>query len=77
MHYAPAETPERRASHARIDKDLAPLWAVLGDLIAPEPRSACQPARVEGDLARWRTWAPAWAVYVLRQRPAPAKEAAA
>jgi gentisate 1,2-dioxygenase len=45
MDHAPAETPERKAFYARIDKDnLAPLWTVLSDLITPEPRSACRPA---------------------------------
>jgi gentisate 1,2-dioxygenase len=53
MHHAPAETPERKAFYARIDKDnLAPLWAVLGDLITPEPRSACQPALWRFDVIR-------------------------
>jgi gentisate 1,2-dioxygenase len=45
MDHAPAETPERRAFYARIDKqNLAPLWNVLHDLVTPEPRSACRPA---------------------------------
>jgi gentisate 1,2-dioxygenase len=38
------ETPERRAFYNKIDKDnLTALWTVLGALITPEPRSACQP----------------------------------
>jgi gentisate 1,2-dioxygenase len=53
MHHAPAETPERKAFYAKIDKDnLAPLWAVLGDLITREPKSACQPALWRFDTIR-------------------------
>ena len=45
MDHAPAETPERKAFYARIDKqNMTPLWAVLSGLITPEPKSACQPA---------------------------------
>jgi len=41
---APAETPERKAYYEKIGrKNLAPLWAVLSNLITPEPKSACQP----------------------------------
>jgi len=41
----PAETPERAAFYARIDKDnMTALWTVMGALITPEPRSACVPA---------------------------------
>jgi gentisate 1,2-dioxygenase len=40
-----ADTPERRAFYAKIDKQsLTPLWLSLADLVTPEPRSACQPA---------------------------------
>jgi gentisate 1,2-dioxygenase len=40
-----ADTPERRAFYAKIDKqNLTPLWLSLADLVTPEPRSACQPA---------------------------------
>jgi gentisate 1,2-dioxygenase len=53
MDHAPAETPERTAFYARIDKDnLAPLWTVLSDLITPEPRSACRPALWRFDVIR-------------------------
>jgi gentisate 1,2-dioxygenase len=53
MQHAPAETPERKAFYAKIDKDnLAPLWAVLSDLITPEPRSACRPALWRFDTIR-------------------------
>jgi gentisate 1,2-dioxygenase len=53
MDHAPAETPERKAFYAKIDKDnLAPLWAVLSELITPEPRSACQPALWRFDVIR-------------------------
>src|SRR5918912_1547753 len=40
-----ADTPERRAPHAQIDKkNLTALWLSLADLVTPEPRSACRPA---------------------------------
>jgi gentisate 1,2-dioxygenase len=53
MDHAPAETPERRAFYARIDKDnLAPLWTVLSELVTPEPRSACLPALWRFDVIR-------------------------
>src|SRR5438046_851132 len=45
MDHAPAETPERKAFYARIDKqNMTPLWAVLSGLITPEPKSGCLPA---------------------------------
>jgi gentisate 1,2-dioxygenase len=45
MQHAPVETPERKAFYARIDKqNMTPLWAVLNNLITPEPRSGCLPA---------------------------------
>jgi gentisate 1,2-dioxygenase len=38
-------TPEREAFYERIgQKNLAPLWTSLNDLITPEPRSKCVPA---------------------------------
>jgi gentisate 1,2-dioxygenase len=44
MERPAAETPERLAFYDRIDKkSMTPLWAVLSDLVTPEPRSACQP----------------------------------
>jgi gentisate 1,2-dioxygenase len=44
VQHAPKETPERKAFYARIDKqNMTPLWAVLNDLITPQPRSGCQP----------------------------------
>ena len=53
MYVAPEETPERRAFYEKIDKDnLTPLWAVLGDLVTPEPRSPCQPAIWKFDVIR-------------------------
>lgn len=40
----PAETPERLAFYAKIDQQAyTPLWAVLSNIITPEPRSACIP----------------------------------
>ena len=45
MDQAPAETPERKAFYARIDKkNMTPLWSVMCELITPEPKSGCQPA---------------------------------
>ncbi|CAL8476930.1 gentisate 1,2-dioxygenase [Caballeronia sp. S22] len=39
------ETSERKAFYERIgQKNLAPLWTSLNDLITPEPRSKCVPA---------------------------------
>ena len=44
MAQTPAETPERKAFYARIDRQhMTPLWTVLGDLVTPEPRSGCVP----------------------------------
>jgi len=38
------KTPEREAFYQKIDgQNLSALWNVLGDLITPEPKSACQP----------------------------------
>ena len=38
------KTPEREAFYKKIDGDnLSALWTVLGDLVTPEPRSACRP----------------------------------
>ena len=52
-HHAPAETPERKAFYARIDKqNMTPLWAVLNNLITPEPKSACVPAMWHFDAIR-------------------------
>jgi gentisate 1,2-dioxygenase len=53
MSIAPAETPERKAFYERIDKDnMTPLWAVLGDLVTPEPKSGCQAACWKFDTVR-------------------------
>lgn len=39
------DTPERLAFYDRIGRDnLTPLWTSLANLVAPEPRSPCQPA---------------------------------
>jgi gentisate 1,2-dioxygenase len=41
---AVAKTPEREAFYKKIDgENLSALWNVLGDLVTPEPRSACRP----------------------------------
>jgi len=40
----PVETPERKAFYAKIDKQhLTPLWAVMSNIITPEPKSGCVP----------------------------------
>jgi gentisate 1,2-dioxygenase len=39
-----ATTPEREAFYKKIDgENLTALWTVMGDLITPEPKSACRP----------------------------------
>lgn len=46
-------TPKRQAFYDKIDKQhMAPLWTVLGDLVTPEPKSACQPALWKFDEIR-------------------------
>ena len=43
-HSPAAETPERTAFYKKIaERNLAPLWSVLGDLVTPEPKSPCVP----------------------------------
>jgi len=38
------KTPEREAFYKKIDgENLSALWNVMGDLITPEPKSACRP----------------------------------
>lgn len=38
----PVETPERLEFYSRIDKhSMAPLWAVMSDIITPTPKSPC------------------------------------
>ncbi|MEM9550806.1 MAG: gentisate 1,2-dioxygenase [Pseudomonadota bacterium] len=49
----PAETPERRAFYSKIGaQSYAPLWAVMSDIITPEPKSACRPHLWQFDQAR-------------------------
>jgi gentisate 1,2-dioxygenase len=44
VDHAIARTPEREAFYRRIDGDsLSALWNVMGELITPEPKSACRP----------------------------------
>lgn len=41
---AAASTPEREAFYSKIDgQNLTALWTVMGDLITPQPKSACRP----------------------------------
>src|ERR1700674_567494 len=47
------KTPEREAFYKKIDgENLSALWNVLGDLVTPEPRSACQPHLWKFDAIR-------------------------
>src|SRR5438309_11226244 len=44
MHPEVQHNPERAAFYERIGaKNMTALWSVLGDLITPEPKSACRP----------------------------------
>ena len=50
---AVTRTPEREAFYKKIDgENLSALWNVLGDLITPEPKSACQPHLWKFDAIR-------------------------
>ena len=50
---AVAKTPEREAFYRKIDgENLSALWNVMGDLITPEPRSACRPHLWKFDAIR-------------------------
>src|SRR4051812_50017850 len=47
------KTPEREAFYRKIDSEnLSALWNVMGDLITPEPRSACRPHLWKFDAIR-------------------------
>src|ERR1700716_4588494 len=47
------KTPEREAFYRKIDgENLAALWNVMGDLITPEPKSACRPHLWKFDAIR-------------------------
>src|SRR3984957_6080577 len=48
-----SKTPECAAFYKKIDgENLTALWTVLGDLVTPEPRSACQPHLWKFDVIR-------------------------
>jgi len=50
---AVAKTPEREAFYRKIDgENLSALWNVMGDLITPEPKSACRPHLWKFDAVR-------------------------
>jgi gentisate 1,2-dioxygenase len=50
---AASKTPEREAFYKKIDREnLTALWTVLGDLITPEPKSACRAHLWEFDHIR-------------------------
>src|SRR5260221_12839400 len=47
------KSPEREAFYQKIDgENLSALWNVMGDLITPEPRSACRPHLWKFDAIR-------------------------
>jgi gentisate 1,2-dioxygenase len=47
------KTPEREAFYKKIDgENLSALWNVMGDLITPEPKSACRPHLWKFDTIR-------------------------
>src|SRR4051794_4931168 len=47
------QTPERLAFYNKIaQENMSALWNVMGALITPEPRSACQPALWRFNLIR-------------------------
>src|SRR6201998_696022 len=47
------KTPEREAFYKKIDgENLSALWTVLGDLVTPEPKSACRPHLWKFDAIR-------------------------
>src|SRR5256886_13386757 len=47
------KTPEREAFYKKIDgENLSALWNVMGDLITPEPKSACRPHLWKFDAIR-------------------------
>src|SRR3981189_2687738 len=47
------KTPEREAFYKKIDgENLSALWNVMGDLITPQPRSACRPHLWKFDAIR-------------------------
>src|SRR5947199_1663149 len=55
MEHAVQQTPERQAFYSKIDGEkLSALWNVLGALITPEPKSACQPFLWRFDAIRER-----------------------
>src|SRR5580765_724161 len=55
MEHVVQQTPERQAFYNKIDgENLSALWNVLGALITPEPKSACQPFLWRFDAIRER-----------------------
>src|SRR5436309_13257875 len=47
------KTPGREASYRKIDgENLSALWNVMGDIITPEPKSACRPHLWKFDTIR-------------------------
>jgi gentisate 1,2-dioxygenase len=55
MDHAVTKTPEREAFYRDIDaENMSALWNVLGDLITPEPKSACRAHRWRYEAIRRR-----------------------
>ncbi len=53
MDHAVQKTPEREAFYRKIDgENLSALWNVMGDLITPQPKSACRPHLWQFDAIR-------------------------
>jgi gentisate 1,2-dioxygenase len=53
MEHSVESTPERVEFYKKIDgQNLSALWNVLGALVTPEPKSACQPALWRFDTIR-------------------------
>src|SRR5256714_4319714 len=47
------KTPQREAFYRKIDgENLSALWNVMGELITPEPKSACRPHLWKFDAIR-------------------------
>src|SRR5579862_9516507 len=52
-HGSRGKDPEREAFYRKIDgENLSALWNVMGDLITPEPKSACRPHLWKFDAIR-------------------------
>lgn len=53
MNHVIEKTPEREAFYKKIDgESMSPLWNVMGELITPQPKSACMPHLWQFDAIR-------------------------